>query len=190
MKIIITLLLMCGIAIAADTPPQTAIPRSEIKRQLHGMWVNGVYGCDVLNYYLFDYTDQHPESVRFLGGDDVATVDGFVEYLASKSTIIVKDEDGNKACLVFFHGAVLTPWGQEIVFLVDRKKDGYLSAFGERASVNEYLDPWKKGGFKYSKAVGITLKSRPDFIQAHERLLVPLNDEDYNRLKDTVLKRK
>ena len=189
MKIIITLLLTCGITLAADISPQTVIPRPEIMQQLHGMWFNDVYGCDIVAYFLFDYTDQHPDRVRYSGDDDVATVDGFVEYLQSKSPIIVSDADGHKACLVFYNGAVFTPWGQEIIFLIGRKTDGYLNAFGERASINEYFDPWQKHGFKYSKAVGITLKSRPSFVKASEHLLLPLNDEDYNRLKINAFRR-
>ena len=189
MKRIIALVLASAAAFAADAP-QTIIPRPEIKSKVSRMWFNPISGCDILNYHLFDYTNRHPERVKYTGDDDVVTVDGFIEYLVSKSPFPVREDDGMTAALIFFDGRIFTPWGQEIVFLVDRKKDGYLTAFGERASVNEYADPWKKEGFKYSKAVGITLKSRPDFVDPGGRLLIPLNDNEFNRLKDMVLRSK
>lgn len=190
MKVIFAFFLVCTAAIAADPAPQTVVPRAEGNQRhyLRRVWFNpGGNGCDIVAYHLFAYTDQHPERVKYSGDDDVATVEGFADYLATKTPIIVKDDDGYiVACLLFSNGAVYTPWGQEIVFLVGRKKDGYLQAFGERRSVNGDVDPSQQQGFKYSKAVGITLKTRPDFIEPGAAMILPLNDNDYTRLKDIV----
>ena len=112
-----------------------------------------------------------------------------MDYLAAKGPIPVFDGDETTASFIISRGAVLTPWGQEIVFLVDRKKNGYLTAFGGKTSVNGMDDPSKVEGFKYSKAVGITLKTRPDFIDA-ESLIITLDDNTFNKVKDSVLKRK
>ncbi len=145
----------------------------------------------MLNYYLFDYTDKHPDRVKFAGDDEVVTVEGFFEYLASKSPIFVSGFGGDQYSLIFFHGSIFTPWGDEIFFLIDRDKDGYLTAFGDRRSVNHFAEPWKMEGFKYTKAVGITLKKRPSFFMGEgNSVTVPLNDNDYTQHKESVLPQK
>jgi hypothetical protein len=190
MKLAVLFCLFCTSAVA-DSSPRTVLPRPDgnQKHYLRRVWFNpGGAGCDIVAYHLFEYTERHPERVKYAGDDDVAAVEGFVDYLATRTPIIVKDDDGYVvSCLIFFNGAVYTPWGQEVVLLVSRTNDGYLRAFGERRSVNGYADPWQQKGFKYSKAVGITLKARPDFIEAAASLILPLNDNDYTRLKDIVL---
>lgn len=173
-----------------ETPPQT-VPLSgkspSVLLDLNYAWFKPVAGCDLLNYHLFNYTDQHPDRVKFSDDSEVASIEGFVAYLASKSQILVRGMEGAKYSLIFFRGAVLTPWGDEIYFLIDRNGDGYLSAFGERRSVNHFADPWKMEGFKYTKAVGITMKKRPVFMGEGASVIVPLNDNDYARLKQSVL---
>ena len=191
MKVAFAFLLTCTFVAAAESIPQTVVLRSggNQKQYLQRVWSNpGGGGCDIVAYYLFDYTERYPERVKHAGDDDVATVEGFVDYLATKSPIIVRDDDGYVvSCLIFLNGAVYTPWGQEIVFLVGRGTDGYLRGFGERRSMNGYADPWQQKDFKYSKAVGITLKSRPEFIEPGASVILPLNDNDYTRLKEIVL---
>jgi hypothetical protein len=190
MKLAFAFCLFCAVAVAADPAPRTVIPRPDGSqgRYLSRVWFNpGGGGCDIVAYHLFAYTEQHPDRVKYVGDDDVATVEGFVDYLATKTPLIVKDDDGYVvSCLIFLNGTVYTPWGQEIILLVGRKKDGYLHAFGERRSVNGFADPWQQEGFKYSKAVGITVKARPDFIETGSSVILPLNDNDYNRLKEIV----
>jgi hypothetical protein len=187
------LLILLGMilpAVGDEKPPQTVSLVGKNKAALTNldyMWSRPVSGCDILNYHLFDYTSRHPERVKFTDDSEVASVEGFVDYLASRSPIFVSGMDAGKYCLIFFRGAILTPWGDEIFFLLDRDGDGYLSAFGERRSVNHFADPWKMEGFKYTKAVGITLKKRPSFMGDGASVIVPLNDNDFTRLKESVL---
>ena len=171
---------------AQDPSPQTAVPRKDLFPAYSGLWFNPMAGCDKLNYHLFSYTEKHPELVKFPGEDEVANVEGFVDYLAAISPITVLDYDSTPFSLLFFNGKILTPWGDEIIFVVDRNKYGFLSAFGEKRSVNHYADPWKLEGFTYTKAVGITLLKMPAFLQQGSSLIVPLNDNEYTRLKDLV----
>jgi len=173
-----------------EKPPQTVSldeKTSSALLDLNYSWFNPVAGCDILNYHLFDYTNKHPERVKFSDDSEVASIEGFVDYLATKSPIFVRGMEDGKYCLIFFRGAILTPWGDEIFFLVDRDSDGYLSGFGQRRSVNHFADPWKMEGFKYTKAVGITMKKRPAFMEDGASVIVPLNDNDYTRLKESVL---
>lgn len=173
-----------------ENPPQTVSldgKNPSALLDLNYTWFNPVAGCDLLNYHLFDYTERHPDRVKFPDDSEVASIEGFVDYLASKSPILVQGMNGVKYSLIFFRGAILTPWGDEIIFLVDRDGDGYLSAFEERRSVNHFADPWKMEGFKYAKAVGITMKKRPTFMGEGATVIVPLNDNDYTRLKESVL---
>lgn len=172
--------------IAQAPPPQTAVPREDLILAFKGLWANPHAGCDKLNYHLFSYTDKHPERVKFPGEDEVANVEGFVDYLTAISPITVLDNDRKPFSLLFYNGKILTPWGDEIIFLIDRDKDGFLSAFGEKRSVNHYADPWKLEGFTYTKAVGITLLKRPVFFEKGGSLIVPLNDNEYTRLNDLV----
>jgi len=196
MKIKLILLLACALQVSGEErPPQIVTLEGQspvILTSLDYMWSRPGHGCGLLNFYLFEYTDKHPDRIKFSGDDEVATIEGFYEYLLTKSPIFVRglDEDTNKYSLIFFRGAILTPWGDEIVFLVDRDKDGYLTAFGDRRSVNHQADPWKVEGFKYSKAVGITLKRRPKFMGGDGSVTVPLDDNEYSRLKDSILPNK
>ncbi len=41
-------------------------------------------------------------------------------------------------------------------------------------------------GFKYTNAVGITMKKRPNFMGESASEIVPLNDNDYSRLKESA----
>jgi hypothetical protein len=176
-----------------EGPPQTVTIEGRSPATLTNldyMWFRPGFGCDILNYHLFEYTDRHPDRVKFEGDDEVATIEGFFDYLATVSPIFVSGFGGDKYSLIFFRGAILTPWGDEILFLIDRNKDGYLTAFGDRRSVNEVSDPWKKEGFKYTKAVGITLKKRPSFMGEGKSVIVSLNDNDYSRLNESILPQK
>lgn len=168
--------------------PKSIVPREDLKAELRGLWSQSGVSCGKVNYHLYTYTEKHPERVKFAGEDEVANVEGFVDYLASMSPITVLwAENGIKASLLFHEGKLLTPWGDEIFFLIDRNKDGYLTAFGEKCSVNHFADPWKFEGFQYSKAVGMALRKAPDFFQSGEgATILPLNDNDYTRLKDLV----
>jgi hypothetical protein len=175
---------------AEEKPPQTVTLDKKSPSALLDLnytWFNPVAGCDLLNYHLFDYTDRHPDRVKFSDDSEVASIEGFVDYLATKSPIFVRGMDGAKYSLIFFREGILTPWGDEIIFLIDRNSDGYLKAFGEQRSVNHFADPWKMEGFKYTKAVGITMKKRPSFMGEGASVIVPLNDNDYTRLKESVL---
>jgi hypothetical protein len=172
-----------------EKPPQTVSLVGKSKAALTNldyMWFRPVSGCDILNYHLFEYTNRHPERVKFPDGSEVASVEGFVDYLASRSPIFVSGMEDGKYSLIFFRGAILTPWGDEIFFLIDRDGDGYLSGFDEHRSVNHFADPWKMEGFKYTKAVGITMKKRPAFMGEGASVIVPLNDNDFDRLKESV----
>ena len=173
---------------AQGPSPQSAVPRKDLNLELRELWSQSGVGCGKVNYHLYAYTEKHPERVKFAGEDEVANVEGFVDYLASISPITVRwGENGTTFSLLFYEGKLLTPWGDEVFFLIDRNKDGYLSAFGEKCSVNHYADPWKLEGFQYSKAVGIALRKAPDFFQSREgATILPLNNNDYMRLKDLV----
>jgi hypothetical protein len=188
-KMRLSLLILLGslLSSAGQHPsPQTAVPRTDLTLAFNGLWFNPRAGCDKLNYHLFSYTEKHPDRVTFTGEDEVANIKGFVDHLAAISPIIVLDHVGTPFSLLFFNGKILTPWGDEIIFVVDRNKDGYLSAFGEKRSVNHYADPWKLEGFSYTKAVGITILKKPGFFQQGSSSIVPLNDNEYTRLKDLV----
>jgi|GEM_PF-4557551 len=174
---------------SAQSPsPQSAVPRKDLDLELRGVWSQSGVGIGKVNYHLFAYTEKHPERVKFAGEDEVANVEGFVEYLAGISPITVRFTDnGIPFSLLFYEGKLLTPWGDEIFFLVDRNKDRYLSAFGVKCSVNHFADPWKLEGFNYSKAVGIALHKGPAFLQGEGGpTILALNDNDYIRLKDLV----
>ena len=189
MKIPLLLLLGSLMSSSAQSPsPQTIVPREDLKAALRGLWSQSGVSCGKVNYDLYAYTEKHPERVKFAGEDEVAHVEGFVDYLASMSPITVPwAENGITVSLLFHEGKLLTPWGDEIFFLIDRNKDGYLTAFGEKCSVNHFADPWKLEGFQYSKAVGMALRKAPDFFQSGEgATILSLNDNDYMRLKDLV----
>lgn len=174
---------------SAQAPsPRSVVPRKDINLELREIWSNSSGGCGKVNYHLYAYTEKHPERVKFAGEDEVATVEGFVDYLAAISPITARwGENGITFSLLLHEGKLLAPWGDEIFFLIDRNKDGYLSAFGATCSVNHFADPWKMEGFQYSKAVGIALRKTPDFFQGGEgATILPLNDNDYVRLKDLV----
>ena len=148
------------------------------------MWSPSGLGCGKLNYLLYAYTGQYPERVKFAGEDEVANVEGFVDYLAAISPVTVRvRENGPAYSLGFYEGKLFTPWGDEIYFLFDRNKDGYLSAFGVRQSVNHFADPWELKGFQYSKAVGIALRKTPAFFEAGGGApsIMPLNDNDHKK---------
>ena len=132
--------------------PQSVVPRADINLELRELWNQSGLGCGKVNYHLFSYTEKHPERVKFTGEDEVANVEGFVDYLAAISPITARwGENGITFSLLLHEGKLLTPWGDEILFLVDRNMDGYLSAFGAKCSVNHFADPWKLEGFESQK---------------------------------------
>ena len=116
---------------AQNSPPQSVEPRKDLNQELRWLWSPSGLGCGKLNYLLYAYTGQYPERVKFAGEDEVANVEGFVDYLAAISPVTVRvRENGTDYSLGFYEGKLFTPWGDEIYFLFDRNKDGYLSAFG------------------------------------------------------------
>ena len=184
-----SLFLLLGLLISSSAQgqsPQTVVPRKD-NLALRELWSSSGACCGKVNYHLYAYTQRHPERVKFTSDDEIANVEGFVDYLAAISPITVRwGENSNTDSLIFHEGKLYTPWGDEIFFLVDRDKDGFLSAFGVKCSINGYADPLKLEGFKYSKAVGIALRKAPDFFPTEGGTILPLNDNDYTRLKDLV----
>jgi hypothetical protein len=169
--------------------PQTTVPGKSNRFHSKSIWYNPASGCDVINYLLFEYTNKHPDRVKYLDDSERVEVAGFFDFIKLLSPITVSDHNNRKNALIFFKGKILTPTGQPIHLLIDRNGDGYLEAFGEKKSVNHFADPWKKEGFTYKKAVGITLEKRPDFIEKGSSIIVSLNDNDYTRLKGHALRK-
>ena len=185
MKIPLLLLLGSLMSSSAQNPsPQSVVPRKDLNQELRWLWSPSGLGCGKLNYHLYAYTGQYPERVKFAGEDEVANVEGFVDYLAAISPVTVRvRENGTTFSLGFYEGKLFTPWGDEIYFLFDRNKDGYLSAFGAKKSVNHFADPWELKGFQYSKAVGIALRKTPAFFETGGGApsIMPLNDNDHKK---------
>ena len=83
------LLILLGMILPAfgdEKPPQTVSLVGKSKAALTNldyMWSRPVSGCDILNYHLFDYTIRHPERVKFTDDSEVASVEGFVDFLGS-----------------------------------------------------------------------------------------------------------
>ena len=116
MKIPLLLLLGSLMSSSAQSPsPQTIVPREDLKAALRGLWSQSGVSCGKVNYDLYAYTEKHPERVKFAGEDEVANVEGFVDYLASMSPITAPwAENGITVSLLFHEGKLLTPWGNAV----------------------------------------------------------------------------
>jgi len=68
------------------------------------------YGA-TLNPLIIEYIRQHPDRVTFPFNDDRATVTGLGEYLASRTSIPIKNSN------------IIDPWGESVLIIIDRDKD-------------------------------------------------------------------
>lgn len=188
MKCLFTCFIFLSHLVMGQEGGNMALPGLSPKFDPRGAWFNPGEGCDILNYMLFEYTDEHPDKVKYIDESERVEVEGFTEYLAERCPIKISDYETQISFIRVVDGQVLIPTGQPVVFLIDRNGDGYLQAFGQKRSVNHFADPWKLDGFSYKKAVGITLEKKPDFIKDDGgSRIVSLNDNDYHRLREITL---
>ncbi len=68
------------------------------------------YGA-TLNPLIIEYIRQHPDRVTFPFNDDRATVAGLGEYLASRTSIPIKNNN------------IIDPWGEPVLIVIDHDKD-------------------------------------------------------------------
>jgi hypothetical protein len=80
-----------------------------------------------LNYMVAQYYLQHPERFRFPHEDDEAEADGLLDS--------IRLPEPNNSGFRFCDGKLYSPWGDEVVIVVDHNRDYRLKA---RGRVHEY----------------------------------------------------
>ena len=76
----------------------------------------------LLNSMVAQYFLQHPERFRFPHGDDEAEADGLLEF--------IKLPEPNNSGFRFRDGKLYSPWGDEVVIVVDHNHKNQLEARG------------------------------------------------------------
>ena len=99
-------------------PPPTPQQQSEQGWQGTGQFLNAM----IAQYYL-----QHPERFRFPHGDDEAEADGLLDA--------IRLPEPNNSGFRFRDGKLYSPWGDEVVIVVDHNRDSRLEA---RGRVHDY----------------------------------------------------
>jgi len=152
-------------------------------------WTSGPGGADRLNYWLRDYVSEHPSSVSYPDpNSEEVVVDGFLDYVRENVSLVVHDRDGRSRKMQIRSDGIYTTWGARIRFAIDRNRDGYIDAGGQRIGVrpgfaNPYTDrPDYHPGF--ASAIFVSL---PDPMLPHAVTgMIPLDSETYARLAPMV----
>ncbi len=106
---------------------------------------------NVLAKNLIEYHRLYPERFHYISTDETVHVDGFGAWI---------HERGPAANLWpgmhFDYRAddLVDPWGEPMVFALDRNHDGYIDFLGYHLSVS-HVEPPFSGGFSYSVAVAV-----------------------------------
>jgi hypothetical protein len=103
------------------------LPAPQQQRAQAWQGTGGLLNSMVAQYYL-----QHPERFRFPRGDDETEADGLLDF--------IRLPEPNNSGFRFHNGHLFSPWGDEVVIVVDRNSDSRLEA---RGHVHEYK--WANG---------------------------------------------
>jgi hypothetical protein len=143
--------------------------------------------ASLIDRYLLEYYYRFPERFHYVGEDDHVEVSGFLDFLKSKRPLFARGMMyGERDEIRFTKDSVLSPIGEPLIFLLDRRHDGYLRFGKIKRSVNNRADPWVKGnglGWGYNTAVGVIVQTGPHMTddqgknQPYE--IIPMNDTDY-----------
>jgi hypothetical protein len=172
-------------------PEYTSLKKWHHEGELKERWFQS---SQMLNHLLMKYLREHPEGISWPGEDEQIDSKNFIEYLRPAAPLSYQAYEKTYRIQVTDQG-VLTPWGDPILFGVDRDGDGYVAFAGKRGSVKAgYADPWADGGFFYESAVGCLPAAIPPAIfESGANYLITLNDQDFRRLfdyRESTLKRK
>ncbi len=139
--------------------------------------------AQMLNHLLFKFLQDHPEAISWPGKDEQIDGEPFRKYLSQQGSLRYS-AFGRRYSIDVTNKEVLTPWGDPVLFGVDRDGDGYISFAGKRGSLKAgHANPWADGGFYYKAGVGVLPTGIPEEIfDPGATYMTTLNDNEFRRL--------
>ena len=150
-------------------------------------WFDQVSGGGAINFYIHQIMAETPEAIHFIDDTEEVTISGLAERVRQDGPIYYHDHSGRKRPMQMDGDKILSPWGAPIRFAVDRNHDGFISAGGQKAGTRYGVaDPFAYDpGYKYLSATGVFLSLPDPVLSQSDSTMVTLDDNDYNRLKDS-----
>ena len=107
---------------------------------------------NVVAYNLLEYHRLYPDRFHYIGTDETVTADGFTAWLRQRGP--AANPQGWLIQLRFRDDQIIDPWGNPLVFALDRNHDDVIDFRGYEVSISG-VDPPFANGFNYTDAVAV-----------------------------------